>query len=306
MNLKNLLIQLHQKPIAVYPIYRKITGSLTASILLSQILYWWSAVGGRKFYKTDLEIMNETLLTANELRGAKLKLKKLDFILITREGLPAKTFYDFEIVNFTNKISEISENKFSGINSSYNIVHKNTTESNTPQVKEKQSFSAQITQTEKDELKAKPKRKKTPAAKKEKPVKKWMPDFFKSFRDVYKEIFNTPYAAPSRSHRGKDAKSFEAIRKSLIETFTDRQKRQPSDGEVLNAFDWLLKQAAKDAWILERFEPSIIKMKYNGIITKSTRIASTAKQASSADYYEQIARAANDYDKDDDLYFLRD
>ncbi|MGA1047204.1 MAG: hypothetical protein ACO3UU_04285 [Minisyncoccia bacterium] len=36
--MKNLLIQLNQRPIAVYPVYIKITGSVNAGLLLSQLL----------------------------------------------------------------------------------------------------------------------------------------------------------------------------------------------------------------------------------------------------------------------------
>jgi hypothetical protein len=39
--MKNVLIQFNQKPIAVYPIYIKITGSVNAGLLLSQIMYWY-------------------------------------------------------------------------------------------------------------------------------------------------------------------------------------------------------------------------------------------------------------------------
>ena len=89
-----LLKQLNKRPIAYYPIYRKITGSTTAGILLSQLMYWFSKKD--KIYKTDTDIMSETLLTENELRTAKQKIKKLAFIKITLEGLPRKTFYEID------------------------------------------------------------------------------------------------------------------------------------------------------------------------------------------------------------------
>ena len=89
--MKEILKSLNQKPIAYYPIYRQVTGSTTSAILLSQLMYWFSIKN--KFYKTDKEIRNETLLTERELKTAKQKIKKIEFIEVTREDVPAKTYY---------------------------------------------------------------------------------------------------------------------------------------------------------------------------------------------------------------------
>ena len=89
---KATLQSLHGRPIAYYPIYRKITGSTTAGILLSQLMDWFSTKD--KICKTNIEIMEETSLTENEVRSAKKKIKALPFISITLEGIPAKTFYE--------------------------------------------------------------------------------------------------------------------------------------------------------------------------------------------------------------------
>ena len=104
--MKDILINLNQRPIAVYPIYIKLTGSVNAGLLLSQIMYWYSAVKGRKFYKSDAEIMEETMLSLNELRGAKSRLKELPFIMITLHGIPAKTHYDINVTLLINAINE--------------------------------------------------------------------------------------------------------------------------------------------------------------------------------------------------------
>lgn len=93
----DLLRQLNQRPIAYYPAYRRLTGSTTSAVLLSQLMYWFSKKD--KIYKTDADIMSETMLSQNELRTAKNKIKKLKFIKITLEGLPRKSYYhiDWEI-----------------------------------------------------------------------------------------------------------------------------------------------------------------------------------------------------------------
>jgi hypothetical protein len=109
--MKNLLIQLNQRPIAVYPIYIKITGSVNAGLLLSQLMYWYGAVNGRIFYKSDAEIMEETCLSESELRTAKNKLKSMSFIEIKAKGVPAKTHYSINAEKLISEIHNISSVK---------------------------------------------------------------------------------------------------------------------------------------------------------------------------------------------------
>jgi len=105
-SIKELLLGLNQRPIAYYPIYRKITGSTTAGILLSQIMYWSSTMNGEKFYKTDQEFMDETLLTEKEYRLAKNKIKSLPFIKIVLEGIPAKSYYYVDYDLYVSSLSD--------------------------------------------------------------------------------------------------------------------------------------------------------------------------------------------------------
>jgi len=109
--MKNLLIQLNQRPIAVYPIYIKITGSVNAGLLLSQLMYWYGAVNGRIFYKSDAEIMEETCLSESELRTAKNKLKLMSFMEIKAKGVPAKTHYSINAEKLISEIHNISSVK---------------------------------------------------------------------------------------------------------------------------------------------------------------------------------------------------
>jgi len=106
-SIKTILLELNQRPIAYYPVYVTITGGLTSGVLLSQIMYWYSVAKG-EFYKTDAEIMDETKLTAAELRTAKARLKQLDFVHIRVGGIPAKTYYDINIENLIEAINETS------------------------------------------------------------------------------------------------------------------------------------------------------------------------------------------------------
>jgi hypothetical protein len=144
--MKNVLIQFNQKPIAVYPIYIKITGSVNAGLLLSQIMYWYGAVNGRTFYKSDAEIMDETMLSVNELRHAKARLKQMSFIKITLHGVPAKTHYTIDdklLFSEINKCSLVESTKLDkskprNYNSEINETNtENTTENTTKNTTEK-------------------------------------------------------------------------------------------------------------------------------------------------------------------------
>jgi len=105
--MKQLFRELNQKPIAYYPVYRTITGSTTGGILLSQLMYWLSKKD--KIFKTDKEIMEETLLTEKELKNAKKLIKQLDFITVSREGIPAKTYYEIDWEKFENCLKNNDE-----------------------------------------------------------------------------------------------------------------------------------------------------------------------------------------------------
>ena len=111
MNIDNIILSLNQRPIAYYPIYTKIAGGTAAGILLSQLMYWLSAVNGREFYKTDDEIMQETGLSAKELRLAKAKLKASIFVKIKVKGVPPKTFYKFDLKQLAEKLDECQQER---------------------------------------------------------------------------------------------------------------------------------------------------------------------------------------------------
>jgi len=101
----NLFRNTVHRAIAYVPAYRKLTGSLTGAILLSQIAYWTSLKP--KFYKTDKKMMKETGLTFKELRNAKIKLRNIPFLKITREGSPAITYYEIDHEKWTEVMSNL-------------------------------------------------------------------------------------------------------------------------------------------------------------------------------------------------------
>ena len=105
------MANLNQRPVAFYPIYAQLTGSINAGLLLSQLLYWYSAVNKSEFYKTDIEISQETWLSEKELRNAKARLKLLSFINITNRGLPPVTYYDFNLEAMAAEIAILKPTK---------------------------------------------------------------------------------------------------------------------------------------------------------------------------------------------------
>ena len=109
-SLKMIDVNSAENCIAYYPIYTKITGSVTCGILLSQIMYWYKKMEGKEFYKTNADLESETGLTSKEIKTAKNKLRELGLISIVKKGLPPKSHY---IINET-KLQDIVI-KFQGI-----------------------------------------------------------------------------------------------------------------------------------------------------------------------------------------------
>jgi DNA-binding transcriptional regulator GbsR (MarR family) len=103
-------------------------------------MYWYGAVNGRIFYKSDSEIMEETCLSESELRTAKNKLKSMSFIDIKAKGVPARTHYFInpqelisQIRNFSSaKSTKLKTRNQQNYNSEFNeTITENTTENTT-------------------------------------------------------------------------------------------------------------------------------------------------------------------------------
>ena len=102
-----LLKAFNQKPVAYQRIYSQITGSVTAGLLLSQMVYWWYANQEREFYKTDSNFSEELGMGGSEFRSAKAVLKKLELIIIEIKQIPAKTHYRVNIDKLTELITSL-------------------------------------------------------------------------------------------------------------------------------------------------------------------------------------------------------
>ena len=135
-NLRDVFNLLGQTPIVYNPAYKKMFKNTACGVYFSQLMYWFCAVNFKEFYKSDDEIMEETGLTINEIRGAKKKLKSRSWATVKRRET---THYFFEIEGLINDlkkvitISEINElelvkltNPISEINESHHVITDNT------------------------------------------------------------------------------------------------------------------------------------------------------------------------------------
>ena len=105
---KNVLRGFMLKPIAVYPVFIKITGDPHSAMAVSQILYWYGVANG-EFYKTDGELSSEIYATAEQIKRIKKVLHSLSFLKITLRGVPAKTFYDVDLDALEHEINSVIE-----------------------------------------------------------------------------------------------------------------------------------------------------------------------------------------------------
>lgn len=88
------------RPIAFHRVFRRITGSLTAALFLSQAWYWSTRTGREPeadglhwFYKTQKEWEEETTLSEKEQKTARKVLVELGFIREERRGLSPKLWF---------------------------------------------------------------------------------------------------------------------------------------------------------------------------------------------------------------------
>lgn len=79
--------------VAYHPAYARIGGSVTAGILLAQLMYWTRYSRTGWVFRTQAQIENETALTEREQNGARRKLRERGLIIEKRRGVPAQLYY---------------------------------------------------------------------------------------------------------------------------------------------------------------------------------------------------------------------
>jgi len=107
MTTHKVIQELHRRRISFHPIYRDVVGSITGALLLSQLMYWFGKKN--RIYKTDQMFRDEIRLSEAEMKAAKKQIKDLPFITVTREGIPAKTYYEINYDVYSSYVTEIIE-----------------------------------------------------------------------------------------------------------------------------------------------------------------------------------------------------
>ena len=311
--MKEILIKLNQRPIAVYPIYIKLTGSVTSGLLLSQIMYWYSAVNGRAFYKSDAEIMEETMLTANELRSAKLRLKSLSFMNMYLKGVPARTHYEIDadlLFSEINKSSLVKSTKLDKLNplNSYSEINETITESTTenttknttkkgcefenplPETKIKNSFTRQsILDSISHEQGFKEKEKSTREKEKEsrEPSETYL--CFTAFASTYERLAGVTYPSDKNNYimTAKDG----ANCKKLVTWLKKVSASEQAPDEMVTMFTTAAWQIS-DKWLKANFTISNIYSQANNIYTKFMYNNPAAQEKRRQ---EEIERLVNEY-----------
>ena len=311
--MKEILIKLNQRPIAVYPIYIKLTGSVTSGLLLSQIMYWYSAVNGRAFYKSDAEIMEETMLTANELRSAKLRLKSLSFMNMYLKGVPARTHYEidadllFSEINKSSLVKSTKLDKLNPLNSVSDInetITETTTENTTknttkkgcefenplPETKIKNSFTRQsILDSISHEQGFKEKEKSTREKEKEsrEPSETYL--CFTAFASTYERLAGVTYPSDKNNYimTAKDG----ANCKKLVTWLKKVSASEQAADEMVTMFTTAAWQIS-DKWLKANFTISNIYSQANNIYTKFMYSNPAAQEKRRQ---EEIERLVNEY-----------
>jgi hypothetical protein len=308
--MKEILIKLNQRPIAVYPIYIKLTGSVTSGLLLSQIMYWYSAVNGRAFYKSDAEIMEETMLTANELRSAKLRLKSLSFMNMYLKGVPARTHYEIDadlLFSEINKSSLVKSTKLDKLNPLNNVsdinetITESTTENTTknttdkgcefknplPKTKIKNPFSRQSyhdslnTDSDPKESCAKEKVEREPS-------ETYL--CFTAFASTYERLAGVTYPSDKNNYimTAKDG----ANCKKLVTWLKKVSASEQAPDEMVTMFTTAAWQIS-DKWLKANFTISNIYSQANNIYTKFMYSNPAAQEKRRQ---EEIERLVNEYE----------
>jgi hypothetical protein len=311
--MKKLLINLNQRPIAVYPVYIKLTGSVNAGLLLSQIMYWYGAVNGRTFYKSDAEIMEETMLSVNELRHAKARLKQMSFIKITLHGVPAKTHYTIDDKLLFSEINQCSlvestkldKSKPRNYNSGINETNtENTTENTTknttekgcefknplPDLEVKNPFSRQSFHDSLSYEQGEKEKEKSFATKKEKerePSETYL--CFSAFASTYERLAGVTYPSDKGNYimTAKDGSNC----KKLVTWLKKVSASEQAPEDMVQMFTTAAWQIS-DKWLKANFTISNIYSQANNIYTKFLYASPLAQEKKRQ---EEIDKLVNEF-----------
>jgi hypothetical protein len=93
-------------PVSFHPVFFKLTGSITAALMLSQAFYWTKRTKDADgwFYKTREEWQDEICLTRAEQETARRDLRATGFWEEQRRGTPGKMYYRINLELFNKAL----------------------------------------------------------------------------------------------------------------------------------------------------------------------------------------------------------
>jgi hypothetical protein len=104
------------RPIAFHRVFVKLTGSVTAALMLSQAVYWTKRAnsgGVGWFYKTIMQWEEETGLSRHEQETARKALRRFSFWQEERRGVPAQMYYRVNIQALSNELLHMARSPIS-------------------------------------------------------------------------------------------------------------------------------------------------------------------------------------------------
>lgn len=102
------------RPVAFHRSFVKLTGSVTAALLLSQAMYWSKRInsnGDGWFYKTRGQWEEETGLSRYEQESARRTLRRFSFWKEELRGVPAQMHYKVDISILLDELIRIAESR---------------------------------------------------------------------------------------------------------------------------------------------------------------------------------------------------
>ncbi|RTY57983.1 hypothetical protein EKL29_10415 [Pantoea sp. YU22] len=86
-------LHLLDRPVAFQRSFVRLGAGVTGALLLSQLVYWQNRMDGKWFYKTQVELEEETGLSRYEQEGARKKLVSVGVLEEQKKGIPAKLYF---------------------------------------------------------------------------------------------------------------------------------------------------------------------------------------------------------------------
>lgn len=121
------LLHLLDRPVAFQRSFVRLGAGVTGALLLSQLVYWQNRMDGNWFYKTQVELEEETGLSRYEQEGARKKLVSIGVLEEQKKGIPAKLYFRVNETVLSDYL--LPKNQQAGMGNSCNQVCGNSANS---------------------------------------------------------------------------------------------------------------------------------------------------------------------------------